>query len=85
MNEIDEYLHENPEILEEFTQYNKALLTLLKERFEFFSKEGDVVSGYLLMRAVMGIVYITGEETKASIGAELAKAGVNITNTKGHC
>lgn len=85
MNEIDEYLHENPEILERFIHDNKELLNEIKNRYADMLANGDLIGRFLLSKALMEILKITTEAGKALMQAEMQEQGLNVTDVKGHC
>ena len=85
MNAIEEHLYEHPEILEEFMKNNEELLNNIKDRFAGFLENGDVVSKFLLMKAVMEIIRTVGEASKILMKHELQQQGINITSVKGTC
>lgn len=85
MNNIENYLKENPELIKDFMQSNGELLNEIKNRFEGFLDSGDLVGKFLLSKALFEILQVTGEATKSALKAELAEHGLNITNVKGNC
>ena len=85
MNEIEQYLHENPELIERFMKNNKELLNEIKDRFAGFLESGDLISRYLLSKALFEILRVTGEATKELLRYEMQEQGINLTDVKGHC
>ena len=85
MNEIEAYLHENPELIERFMNDNEALLNELKDRFAGFLESGDLIGRYLLSKALFEILRVTGEASKELLKTEMSQRGLNITDAKGSC
>jgi len=67
LSEIDQYLYENPEIVDTFLSDNKELLHAIKQRFSMFLDNGDVLSRYLLARALNDLVREELEVSKGQV------------------
>ena len=85
MNNIEQYLYENPELIERFMNDNKALLNKIKNKYADFFRDGDLIGRFLLSEALMGIVKATTEAGKALMQAEKQERGITMTDTEGKC
>lgn len=85
MDDIEQYLYENPELIEQFLNNNKTLLNEIKNRFDEMQASGDLIGRYLLSKALFEILRVTGEATKELLKQEMAKRGVNITGDGARC
>lgn len=85
MNEIEAYLHENPELLEKFMENNQELLNTIKDRFAGFIGSGDLISRFLLCTSLFEILRVEHAASKEWMAAELAAKGINITDITGNC
>ena len=85
MNEIEQYIFDNPELIERFMNDNKALLNEIKDRFAGFLESGDLIGRYLLSKALFEILRVTGEASKELLKQEMSQRGINVTAKSGSC
>ena len=85
MDNLEQYLFDNQELITDFLKDNKELLNEIKARFEGFVELGDFVGRYLLSQALLQILKVATEKSKDLLSAELAVAGINITDSGGSC
>lgn len=86
MNEFEQYLHNNPQLIEKFMHDKKPLLNEIKDIYAKMFASGDLTGRFLLSKALMEIVRATTEEGKALMQAEMREQhGINLTNNKGSC
>jgi len=85
LNNIEQYIKDNPVVISEFMNGNRELLLEIKKRFEDFLESGDLISRYLLAQALLQILKTATEKSKELLSAELAVAGINITDSGGSC
>ena len=87
MNEIEAYLHENPELIQRFMKDNEKLLNEVKDRFAGFLESGDPVGKYLLSMALFEILRTVKDASKALMKAEIAERfGLShLMDTEGKC
>lgn len=77
MTKIDEYLHDNPRLLSEFMQHGD-ILRELRRRFEIMIAEGDVVSRYLLTKALQETIQVSAETAKEILRERIRERGVMV-------
>ncbi|MCK4487446.1 MAG: hypothetical protein KAU38_11890 [Desulfobacterales bacterium] len=85
MNEIEEYLHENPELIERFLHDNKPLLNEIKQTYADMLESSDLTGRFLLSKALLEIVRVTTETGKALMQVEMQARGINLTDVVGQC
>ena len=87
MNEIEQYLYDNPEVLKDFMTNHKKLLNEVKDSFAGFIKNGDPVGKYLLSMALFEILRTVKDASKAVLQAEIAERfGLShLMDTEGKC
>lgn len=56
LSEIDQYLYENPAIVDRFTADNTDLFKAIKQRFKLYLDGENVVARYLMARALNDLV-----------------------------
>jgi len=78
MNNIERFLFQNPDAMKTFELANRDILQAIKERFESFFVEGDVVGKFLLCLALQGIVQFNAEREKALCLNELQTRGIGL-------
>jgi len=86
MNEIEAFLHENPELIERFMKDNENLLNEIKQKYADMLESGDLTGRFLLSRALMEIVKVTTQAGQELLRYEMmAGQGINIAAKKGSC
>lgn len=85
MNNIEAYLHENPELIERFMNDNEALLNEIKQQYADMLESGDLVGRFLLSKALLEILTIATEAGQELLKAEMSQQGINVTTNKGSC
>lgn len=73
MNNIEQYLYDNPEVLEDFMTNHEKLLNEIKDSFAGFIENGDPVGKYLLSMALFEILRTVKDASKALMKAEIAE------------
>lgn len=82
LNDIEQFILENPKTLDRFADENGKLLEALKQRFISYQKNNDVVSKYLLMTALTEILTVVSDVTKKMIAAQLREKNINIIDNR---
>lgn len=86
MNNIEQYLYQNPELIERFMNDKKELLNEIKQTYADMLESGDLVGRFLLSKALMEILTIATEAGKELLKREMQERhGVNLMNTEGKC
>ena len=85
MNNIEQYLYENPELIKRFMNDNKKLLNEIKDTYAKMLESGDLTGRFLLSKALLEIVKVTTEAGKALMQAEMQERGITMTDTEGKC
>lgn len=73
MNNIEQYLYDNPEVLKDFMTNHEKLLNEIKDSFAEFIENGDPVGKYLLSMALFEILRTVKDASKALMKAEIAE------------
>ena len=73
MNNIEQYLYDNPEVLEDFMTNHEKLLNEIKDSFAGFIENGDPVGKYLLSMALFEILRTVKDASKTLMKAEIAE------------
>ncbi len=86
MNEIEQYIFDNPQLLKRFMKDNEALLNEVKNKYADLFRDGDLIGRYLLSKALFEILRVTGEATKELLKQEMQEQhGMNLMDTEGKC
>ena len=73
LSEIDQYLYENPAIVDRFTADNTDLFKAIKQRFKLYLDGENVVARYLMARALNDLVKDELQISKGQIRQEAFK------------
>ena len=85
MNNIEQYLYENPELIKRFMNDNRKLLNEIKQQYADMLESGDLVGRFLLSKALMEILTIATKAGQELLKAEMSQQGINVTTNKGSC
>jgi translation initiation factor 2B subunit (eIF-2B alpha/beta/delta family) len=73
MNNIEEHLHEHPELIKDFRTNHKKLLNDIKDSFAGFIESDDTISKYLLSMALLEILRTVKDTSKTVLQAKIAE------------
>lgn len=86
MNNIEQYLYENPELIKRFMKDNEALLNEIKDTYAKMLASGDLTGRFLLSKALLEIVKVTTEAGQELLKQEMQEQhGMNLMDTEGKC
>jgi hypothetical protein len=64
MNQIEQFLSDNPELIDNFIKDNGELIQAIKDRFKQFTGAGDVAARFLLSSALLEVLQVELEASK---------------------
>lgn len=76
VNEIDQFLFDNPEILEQFNKDHGDIIKALNERFVLL--EADTIGRYLLSLALVETLRVATAASRQAIADQLLERGVCV-------